>query len=197
MVLIDTIEDGTEIPDLDENSSDEDIEEDVDEKTVSKKKLSKVKVKSLPKSKKRVSEFSLDFKWVEEEEPTQNYNTFEDDVVRMAKGKARLADNTKEKLSALSKEVDNGNDSEDDEEHDGTLQTGKLYSQHIHAPFTFTRFTYTPLLLLLAASTPFTFTCSMYTPLLPLLAACTRPFYLYSQHVHAPSYFYWQHVHSG
>ena len=118
MLLIDTIEEDTEIPDLEDGSSgEEDLEETVTvEKTVGKKKKQQ-KVKTLPKKKKKISDFSSDFCWEEADVNMDEVEeNFEKEMQSMSKGKMRLQDNTSAKLTALSNEVQIAEHSEDEKE---------------------------------------------------------------------------------
>ena len=119
MLLIDTIEEDTEIPDLEDGSSgEEDPEETVpEEKQVGKKK--KQKVKTLPKKKKKISDFSSDFCWEEADVNMDEVEeNFEKEMQSLSKGKIRLQDNTSAKLTALSNEVQLSDHSEDEKEEE-------------------------------------------------------------------------------
>ena len=114
MILIDTINEDTAIPDLEDGSSDEEPEvvEDVKEK-ISKKKP-KVKVSALPKKKKKKSDFSGAFSWDDDGGMNEVNQDFEAEMKRLSKGKIRLEDNTSEKLTALANEVEIEGDSEEE-----------------------------------------------------------------------------------
>ena len=119
-MLIDTIEEGAEIPDLEDGSSDEEeVAEQVPEEKTPKKKSKQEKVKTLPKKKKKVSDFSSDFNWEEGDlNMDEIEETFEKEMQSLSKGKIRLQDNTSAKLTALANEVQISDHSDEEKEED-------------------------------------------------------------------------------
>ncbi|XP_063674407.1 probable ATP-dependent RNA helicase DDX27 [Bolinopsis microptera] len=115
MLLIDTIEEETEIPDLEDDSSEEEIDQITEEKTA-KKKL-KQRVKALPKKRKKKPEFSSDFNWEEADlNMDEIEESFEKKMAALSRGKMRLQDNTSAKLTALSNEVEISDHSDEEKE---------------------------------------------------------------------------------
>lgn len=113
MLLIDTIEEDTVVPDLEDGSSDEETEQ-VTKETTKKKTIEKIK--SLSKKKKKKSEFSSDFKWDEVDRSMADVEETFDNVIRnSSKGKMRLQENTTAKLATLSQEIDIQESSDEEE----------------------------------------------------------------------------------
>lgn len=119
MILIDTINEDTEVPDLEEGSSDEELvkNDEVAEEEIKKKvsKKTKEKVRALPKKKKKESDFSTEFTWDDDGGLNEAAEDFEIKMKSMSRGKARLEDNTSEKLTALANEVEIDEESEAEE----------------------------------------------------------------------------------
>lgn len=114
MLLIETIEEDSQVPDLEDGSSED--EEEIEEAPVKKaKKPAKVKVKALPKSKKKQSEFAADFAWEDADYVAPVTNSISETVKAMSKGKSRLNENVNEKLSVMANDVV-FTDSENEEE---------------------------------------------------------------------------------
>ena len=114
MLLIETIEEDSQVPDLEDGSSDDEEEIKAEETTKKAKKI-KEKVKTLKKSKKKESEFASDFSWEDADYIAPVTNSISETVKAMSKGKSRLNENVNEKLSVMANDVV-FSDSENEEE---------------------------------------------------------------------------------